>query len=121
MKEYIFVPKECTEQDIDGVIVPASFDGSITLRIPSYPERQEFRGIALSLLNLSDEMKASQSVKKIVEMVEKSKQFYIAVDLKHKDGSEFKSFEDLSFDPRCESIMQDIAMEISKGMVPSKN
>lgn len=124
MQEFKIVPSQCSEQiDEEGVKTPASFKGGIVVRVPKFSERSEFRSIAIGVALEKDlKIQAIDSLPTLVRLIEKSKDFYISVDLEFlADGTKFKCFEEMDTDPRCEEIMREIAMSLSKGLVPGKN
>ena len=114
MKQLVYTPKAC-----DG----GDFIGTVTLRLPSFDERYE----ALDELGIKinkdgeAEMTDMNSFKAIRSLVKMSSKYFVSVDLKHKDGREFKSKEDLETDPECDSILIEIAMNLSKGFRVGKN
>jgi hypothetical protein len=127
MKEYTLIPQLCTDhtKEVEGkeVEVKAAFDGCVKVRVPTYKERMEFRAMAVNVIAMEEgKLKTLEGLNQVVAMVEKSKDFYVVVDLKFKeDGTVFKSFDDLQMDPRCEEILQEIANHLARGIVPSKN
>lgn len=116
MKEIKFTPKAC-----DGT---GEFSGSVTMRVPMFDERYEILDqMAIKINPQTGEgyMEDMGSLSTVRKLVKASASFYKAVEIKHADGREFKSFEDLQSDPDCDAILVDVAMAISRGFRPGKN
>ena len=123
MKEFKIVPKVCLDREEDGEKIPATFKGHVVVKVPKFSERQEFRSIAIGLaLETDQKIQSIDSLPTLTKLVEKSKEFYVSVEMEClEDGTKFSSYEDLEYDPRCEKIMQEVAMNLSRGIVPGKN
>ena len=116
MKEIKFSPKACLEGK--------EFSGTVTMRVPMFDERYEVldqMGIKIDAASGEASMADVGSFASIRKMVKASQSFYKAVEIKHADGREFKSFEDLQSDPDCDAILVDVALAISRGFRPGKN
>ena len=115
MKQIQFVPKPCKEAQ--------EFTGHVVMRVPLFDERYEIIDqMGLQLDNETGELKMADlnSFAAIRKMVTASLKFYISVDIKHSDGREFKSKDDLLSDPDCDAILIDVAMNISRGFKVGK-
>lgn len=124
MKNYVYTPKLCIEQVDDQTqeVTKPSMSGTVTLRVPMYPERQKMRMIAYDVVDASAETKNHIAMMQMPAMVDYSKEFYIAVDLTVlEDGAKISNFEDLATDYRAEGVLQDVALLLARGMSPSKN
>lgn len=100
----------------------AKFKGHIMLRPPTYDERFQY---AESMgVNLNDDGAIEYSEKPnlgtLRRLVENSKPHYISVHLQHKDGTEYKSFDDMTVDSECGAILTEVGMKIIRGFRPSK-
>jgi len=116
MKEIKFTPKAFTAE--------SGFTGSVTMRVPGFDERYEVldqMGIKIDAASGEASMAEVGSFSSIRKMVKASQGFYKEVEVKHADGREFKSFEDLQSDPDCDGALIEIAMAISRGFRPGKN
>lgn len=117
MREIKFTPKVCTQE-------APEFSGSVTMKVPMFDERYEVldqMGIVIDAQTGEAKMLDGSSFTSIRKMVKASIPFYKAVELKHVDGREFKSVEDLLADPDCDPVLIDVAMAISRGFRPGKN
>lgn len=115
MKEIKFTPKACEGPE---------FSGSVTMRVPMFDERYEMldqMGIKIDVSTGEASMEEVGSFSSIRRMVKASSGFYKSVEIKHSDGREFKSFEDMQSDPDCDQILIEVAMAISRGFRPGKN
>ena len=115
MKEIKFTPKACEGPE---------FSGSVTMRVPMFDERYEVldqMGIKIDTASGEMSMTDVGSFSSIRKLVKASAAFYKLVEIKHSDGREFKSFEDMQSDPDCDQILIEVAMAISRGFRPGKN
>lgn len=124
MKTVNFIPKACLE--LEGIA--PEFSGSIELRVPNYTERNMLKRLMMKAFIKDGELNTDIAkadvialMEKTAELVEESKNFYVSVNIKHVSGAEFKSFEDLGYDPKCESILQECAQELANGISLGKN
>lgn len=115
MKQLVYTPKACQEG--------GDFIGGVTLRLPSFDERYEALDELGIKVNKDGEIEMSDmnSFKAVRSLVKMCGKYFVSVDIKHKDGREFKSKEDLESDPECDGILIEIAMNLSKGFRPTKN
>lgn len=115
MKQIQFVPKQCKESN--------EFSGHVVMRVPMFDERYEIidqMGLKLDSETGEVKMEDLNSFAAIRKMVSASLKFYVGVELKHVDGREFKTKEDLLSDPDCDGILIDVAMNISRGFKVGK-
>lgn len=105
MKKLNYVPSEI------------GFSGSIILNVPLYEDRLDM----LDELNLIEDeegkytVSKQSSIKMFAKMLRAARKFYETVDLKYElDGVQesYQSYEDLSSDPKCMKILQDVANKI---------
>lgn len=116
MKELKYVPKQCNDGE--------DFSGYVLVRVPLFDERYEIIDqMGLKADAETGEVKANDlsSFKAIRNLVAASHKFYKEVNIKHKDGREFKSLEDLLSDSDCDAILMDVAGAVSRGFKPGKN
>ena len=100
------------------------FSGHIMVKLPLFDERYEMLDqMGIKLDASSGEMKTEDlaSFNAIRKMVSASLKYYLSVDIKHKDGREFKSKDDLLCDPECDGILIDVASAVSRGFKVGKN
>ncbi len=124
MRSYTLRPATCSEQTDEktGVTTPPTMTGSVKLKIPSYTERQKLRLSAYDVIDAEAGTEARMGLTKMPQLVEASKEFYEAVDLKIlDDGTEIKTLDDMMYDVRCDAVLQEVAILLVKGMSPSKN
>lgn len=135
MKTIKFIPKVVTGYTVEGATVAPTFSGHIELRVPNYFERQQLKALMVNAVVQGGEsdiesIKGATSkkvdvlamIKSMVAMVEASMPFYVSVEMKKlSNGAEYKSFDDLSFDPEAEGILQEAAQELANGLQLSKN
>ncbi len=115
MKEVKYVPAQCNEG--------GDFSGYVLVKVPSFDERYELLDqMGLRADPQTGEMRMDDmgSFTAIRKMVSSSMSFYKGVELKHKDGREFKSKEELLLEPDCDAILIDVAMAVSRGFKPGK-
>lgn len=94
------------------------------VRLPLFDERYEMLDqMGLKADPVSGEMKMDDlaSFGAIRKLVSASLKFYQSVDIKHKDGREFKSKEDLLSESDCDAILIDVAAAVSRGFKVGKN
>lgn len=139
MKTIKFTPKAVSgfTAEVDGKeeqVMP-TFSGHIMLRVPDYFERQELKGLMISLVSKDGEtdMETLKGVSKskmnvgavmsgMAKLVKASVPFYEGVELvKLSTGEALKSFEDLSMEKEAEGILQEVAQELASGLSLSKN
>lgn len=114
--EYVYTPTVCKDQVTkleDGTeqVKPATFSGSVTMRLMSFDERMEHGGAARS--GIADGDKVIGAVR---EAVKASQPHYVKVDLKRlSDGKVYSSFDDLSYDASCGHILIEVATGLLRG------
>lgn len=101
----------------------AIFEGHILLKKPLMHERYEL--IEKTGFVVTDKGEVEASVKQLpamIKLVSLVKSHFVEVALKKKDGAvEYKSYDDLSFDPDCELLLITLASLIMGGFRPGKN
>jgi len=114
-KEVKFVPKDC-----EGDAAP--FEGCIVLTAPTYFERLEYT--ELSGVEFDETGKPAMKgnmIKCLRALVEATKKHYVSVNIKRKsDGLKYETFDDLSVDPACGSMITETAYALLGGMGPSE-
>lgn len=116
MKELKYIPSLCKEGE--------EFSGHIMVKVPSFDERYEVldqMGISADSTTGEVKMNDLNSFTTLRKLVSASLKFYNSVDIKHKDGREFKSKEDLLSDPDCDAMLIEVASAVSRGFRPGKN
>lgn len=116
MKEIKYVPKQAMEG--------GDFTGFVMVKLPLFDERYEMLDqMGLKADPVTGEMKTEDlaSFNAIRKLVSGSLKFYQSVEMKHVDGREFKSKEDLLSEPDCDGILIDVAAAVSRGFKPGKN
>ncbi len=109
-----YVPKEAQG-------AKAKFEGHIELTAPSFDQR--FQYIEECNFEVNDKGEISESMNQLGslrKMVSLTQHHYKSVALKSKNGKEYKSFEDLSFDPDCNTMMIEVASFVMNGFTPGK-
>lgn len=114
MKTVNFVPECCKGDD-------ASFEGSITLRKPTFDERMDFlEKIDDDIVDDSGNVskgKISGKLKMLRSLVKESQKYYVAIVLKHKESGEaINSFEDLAAESDAAPILIEVANYFIKGL-----
>jgi hypothetical protein len=115
------VPEACKEQtDKDGNKVAPSFAGSVELVLPTFDQKYEYlesTGIDIDDKGAVDLGTITKKMRMIRKLVALTKDHYKSVDLKClKTNAEFKSFDDMTVDDACHSIMIEIAMTLLTGI-----
>jgi hypothetical protein len=99
------------------------FSGEIKLRMPLYEERIDFMDRMNIGVDENNNMKYGQNenpLKTFSSMIKIAREFYVSVDVKHESSgiiTDYKTYEDLSCDPKASAIIRDVAMLIFKGAV----
>lgn len=111
-----FTPSVCTDSvNEKGVPVPATFDGTLVIRLPSAEERMEYMSEAN--INVED----LKSLKPMPYMMKKSYDHIVKIDLKKKsDGKKISTVDELRFDPDCFGIVTELAGKMMGGFVLGK-
>jgi hypothetical protein len=93
------------------------------VKVPLFDERYEMLDQMGIKVDENGEMKMNEmgSFAAIRKLVSGSLKFYQSVEIKHKDGREFKSKDDLLSDPDCDAILIDVASAVSRGFRVGKN
>lgn len=112
MKTVNIVPSICKGK-------AAKWEGSVTLRLPTFDERYEY----IESLNIkaTDEgeietMTTAKQIASVREMVKVSKKHYVTIDLKHKEsGEEIKSFEEMQYVEDLHAVMIELATMLLRG------
>lgn len=109
-----FIPTVCRPKD-------AEIKGSVTLRMPTFDEKYSY------IENCGFGMDADGNVEAgigqlgaIRKMVSLTKGHYEGVALKTADGTEFKTFEDMQYDSRCDPILIEVAAQVMGGLQAGK-
>lgn len=114
MREYIYEPKYKEGEE-------KKFEGFIKLKLPNIEERWSFKEILVSGLDEKGGGKTIyESASDMVKVISQSERFYKEVAIKKIDGTEYKSFEDLSYDSECEQILSEVASLFLYGFGTSK-
>ena len=140
MKTLKFATKAVTGYDAEvegkNIKIEPTFSGHIELKIPNFFERQELKSLLVGVVakdgeadlealqkgKMSGKVNVGAVVRGMADLVKASVPFYQAVALKHlASGKEYASFEDLSYEPAAEGILQEVAQELASGLAPSKN
>lgn len=114
MKTVKYVPSVCKGEN-------PSFEGSVTLRMPTFDERMDYlESLTEGDFEIDESGKMnrvkSQNMKSIRQMVKNSQKHYQAVEIKNKStGEEYKSFEDLTSDGETHLILIEVASFIIQG------
>jgi len=117
--ELVYTPKVCKKSvDDDGKEHPPTFEGTVKVKLPSFDER--FQYLDESQFNVDDDgdVKTSKmdQLKSVRKLVSLSVPHYVEVNLKHKEsGKEYKTFDDLTYDSKCDRILTDIAVQMVSG------
>ena len=107
------------------------FEGEVTIRPPSYPERMrlpiELRiGDTISAtgddLSAADKMdKYAKNIEFMANAADKIKTYIVSCDLKHREtGDELKTVDDLYGHPETDTLMSGIVMRFVSGFVTKK-
>ena len=111
--EIEIIPSVCEGPD-------AAFSGSIKITKPNFDEHWTYIEGA-GFKGVEDDVDVMDNLGALRKLVNFSEKHYKAVNLKHKDGSEYKSFADLKADDDAWPILFEVAARMLKGSRPSKN
>lgn len=111
MKQLKFVPNECKGDD-------PKFTGHIMLRVPNFDEKWELlEGMGLELTPDGQvDLSKTKSFSFVRKCVSSSKPFFAEVAIKSKEGTEYKTFDDLSNDDETHGILMNAALATVSGM-----
>ena len=118
MADIIYSPKCLSEKG-------SELTGTVTLRVPTFQERMKYIEEAKVDLNQNNEDGATVAAKNAAStrvLVDLAKAHVKAVNIKEKDGNlDFKTFDELCEDNRCDPIIMEIAWLMVQGFRPGKN
>lgn len=116
MREIKFVPSLAKGKD-------ATFEGHLIILAPSLGQRAQY--IEDCAFELDDEGKVKISTKNfgvMAKMVALAKPHVKEVKLKLlKDGTEYKSYEEMEYDNACDNILYEVGGVLLNGFHPAKN
>lgn len=104
MKTIKIVPSICKGK-------AAKWEGSVTLRLPSFDEKFEYIERLSMEVDGEGNIQASQAkqIASVREMVKISQKHYESVDLKSKDGEHVTSFDDMQYVEDLHAALIEIA------------
>ena len=110
MKTLKIVPSICKGK-------AAKWEGSVTLRLPSFDEKFEYIERLSMEVDGEGNIQASQAkqIASVREMVKISKKHYELVELKSKDGEEVKSFEEMQYVEELHGVLIEVAGMLLNG------
>ena len=109
-----YIPTACRAKD-------SEIKGSVTLRMPTFDEKFSYIENCGFGLDEQGQIKAGiEQIGAIRKMVELTKKHYEGVDLKCDDGTEFKTFDEMQYDSRCDPILIEVAAQIMGGLKAGK-
>lgn len=118
MKTIQFVPEACKASEGKE----ARFEGHVEIECPKFNERYEL--IEKAGFEMDAEGRILTGIKQLPALrksVELSKPFVKSVALKKIEGGvEYKSFEDLEYDPDCDEVLIEIGSQVMNGFRVSK-
>jgi len=108
--EIKYVPTACRGEE-------KVFEGSVTIKAPSFDERYGYIDESGFKFNEDGEISGGmEQIKAIRNLVKSSQSHYVKVEIKHKEtGKEFKCFEEMAYDNRCDPILTEVAMNLLNG------
>lgn len=114
--EVVITPLVCREEN-------SLLQGTVTIEVPSFDQKYQYMEECNFDVSESGDIKTSkQQLKAIRKMVALSEKHYNKVNIKRKsDGKEFNSFEDLTYDSDCDSILIEMAGKLMSGFKMGKN
>jgi len=96
-----FTPAICKDEK-------SKFKGGVVLRLPDFDEKYRYLEESGFDLNDEGEIDTTGIMPKMRKMVAFTKDHYTKVDISH-GKKKYKTFDDLSVDQRCHSILTEIA------------
>lgn len=97
--------------------------GHVVLRVPSFDERMQLLediGLEINEQGVGT-IPEENKLKMTRKLVAATEPYYVEVDMKHVDGSEYKSFDDLSHDLLAQPVLMEVAHLMQSGIRPGKN
>jgi hypothetical protein len=92
------------------------FEGVIKLLPPSFSERLRYVSECKFDFENGAVKMSSENANAISKMVDYAKEHIKSVNVKHKNGSEAKSFDDLYYDNAFDSVIMEISSVILSGV-----
>ncbi len=111
MKTIKFVPEVCKGE-------AATFDGYIDFAALSFDQRCEYLEKVGTKVGEDGKLESvSDRIALMRSLVATSKAHYLVVDLTKKStGEVYKSFDDMTYDPDCYPILNEVAMLLIQGL-----
>lgn len=100
-----------------------TLSGHVVLRVPSFDERMQLLediGLQINEQGVGT-IPEENKLKMTRKLVAATEPYYVEVDMKHVDGSEYKSFDDLSHDLVAQPVLMEVAHLMQTGIRPGKN
>jgi hypothetical protein len=118
------VPHACKESKNEetGEVIPPSFEGSVTIKLPSMPESYRFKAkfakryVDVDTAKMSKAAMDVETLDLIAAIAEEIRPFFLEVKLKDlENGKEITSAEELFYYEDGFGIIADIGMRFVKG------
>tara|TARA_R110000868_G_scaffold132464_1_gene343568 strand:- start:7 stop:357 length:351 start_codon:yes stop_codon:yes gene_type:complete len=95
----------------------AKWSGFVVLKMPSFDERYElFENLNIKVGEDGQaEVSKNDGIKTMRDMVKMSKKLYVELELKHVDGEEIKSFDDMQYCEDLHPVMIEVASKMMHG------
>lgn len=110
MKTIKIVPSVCSELE-------SKWSGHVTLKPLSFDDRYElFENLSIGFNDDGDvDLAKTDRIKTMRKMVKASEKLYVEVDLKHTDGTEVKSFEEMQYIDDLHPVLVEVATKMING------
>lgn len=129
--EKTITPSACLPtKDEKGVETPALYEGTVTMRVPTYDDRLEFSEMALSLPEAEEEIETPEGVEVKLTPAQKARRlahlkmlakmapsFFVRADLKRKaDGFKIETWDQIQLESE---LAKRLVPELGAGLMES--
>lgn len=110
-----YIPQACKGKG-------AALSGDVTLILPSLPEKLRYtKEVGVNFDTEGKPIVNVDGMESLIKLIEYSKPHYAEVNLKKKDGTEIKTFDEMLYDPECETVVTEIAYALLNSFRVTKN
>lgn len=112
---------QATENE-DGEKVASPFSGIVKIEVPRYPQRLKYIKECNFAMDEKGQVKSGMdSIDSIIKMLEIASKHVQEVNLKHKDGAEFCTWDELQDNPMADGILNEVASAVINGPILGKS
>jgi len=101
-------PRTVKEEGKPDYVVDSEYEGTVTLRMPSYDERLELLGDSAAAADASDQ-KAKRALDNMRRLAKRAPEFLVALNVKRKADGFLFTWDDLQYDSDMQALINEIA------------